>query len=161
MTVLYVQYSGLDCLISGLDCLISGLDCLICAIADTERPGGMEARIAATAVSPSPLSNCARVFPSQEKPSPRFQLGETSRRFPPATRTAARRHPQLGETLLAAPSADAPPAGGFLLSARCRANMPHISQSWPHSGLGFQGKVLKTLPVVPSWLGSGACDCQE
>ena len=29
LTVLFVPYSGLDCLISGLDCLISSLDCLI------------------------------------------------------------------------------------------------------------------------------------
>ena len=39
---------------------------------------------------------------------------------------------------------------------RCPANMAHIRQSRPDSGLGFQVKVLKTLKVVPSLLGSGA-----
>ena len=38
---------------------------------------------------------------------------------------------------------------------RCRANMEHIRQSRPDSGLGFQVKVRKTFQVVPSSLGSG------
>ena len=47
----------------------------------------------------------------------------------------------------------------FLLSEvplnRRRVNMPHIRQSRPDSGLGFQVLVLKTLEVVPSSLRSG------
>ena len=32
---------------------------------------------------------------------------------------------------------------------RCRANMPHIGQSRPDSGLGFQGKSLNSVKLVP------------
>jgi len=39
--------------------------------------------------------------------------------------------------------------------ARCRANMAHIRQSRPDSGLGFQTKVIVTFEVVPSSPGSG------
>jgi len=38
---------------------------------------------------------------------------------------------------------------------RCRANMAHVRQSRPDSGLGFQVKVLKPFKVVPFSLGSG------
>ena len=38
---------------------------------------------------------------------------------------------------------------------RCRANMAHIRQSMPDSGLGFQVKVRITFQVIPSSLGSG------
>ena len=37
--------------------------------------------------------------------------------------------------------------------------MAHIRQSRPDSGLGFQVKVVHTIPVVPSSLGSGGCTC--
>ena len=37
---------------------------------------------------------------------------------------------------------------------RCRANMAHVRQAGPDSGLGFQVKVLKNQ-IVPSSLGSG------
>ena len=37
----------------------------------------------------------------------------------------------------------------------CRANSAKLKQSRPDSGLGFQVKALKTLPGVPSSLGSG------
>ena len=40
-------------------------------------------------------------------------------------------------------------------SLRCRANMPHVRQSRPDSGLGVQAKVLEPFSVVPSLLGSG------
>jgi len=43
----------------------------------------------------------------------------------------------------------------YLTHNRCRANMAHTRQSRPHSGLGFQGKVVETFQVVPSSLGSG------
>ena len=43
----------------------------------------------------------------------------------------------------------------FLCGYRCRANVAHVRQSRPDSGLGFQAIVLKTLSVVPSSLGSG------
>jgi len=36
--------------------------------------------------------------------------------------------------------------------------MAHIRQSRPYSGLSFQGKAVKTVPVVPSSLGSGGCE---
>ena len=36
-----------------------------------------------------------------------------------------------------------------------RANMAHISQSWPDAGLGFQAKDPKTFQVVPFSRGSG------
>ena len=39
-------------------------------------------------------------------------------------------------------------------SHRCRANMAHLRQSRPESGLGFQVNVLKTFQAVPSSLGS-------
>ena len=39
---------------------------------------------------------------------------------------------------------------------RCRANVAHMSQSRPDSGLGFQVKVLQTFSVVHSPLGSGS-----
>ena len=32
---------------------------------------------------------------------------------------------------------------GDLVRACCRANMAHIGQLWPNSGLGFQVEVLK------------------
>ena len=38
---------------------------------------------------------------------------------------------------------------------RCRANVAHIRQSRPDSGLGSQGKVVKTLQVLSSSLRSG------
>ena len=38
---------------------------------------------------------------------------------------------------------------------RCRANMAHIRQPRPDSGIGFQVKVLKPFSVVPSSLGRG------
>jgi len=41
------------------------------------------------------------------------------------------------------------------LRTRCRANMAHVTQSRPDSGLGFQAQVLKTFQVVPSSLDSG------
>ena len=41
------------------------------------------------------------------------------------------------------------------LGYRCRANMAHIRQSRPGSGLGSQVKVLETVLVVTSLLGSG------
>ena len=41
------------------------------------------------------------------------------------------------------------------LKVRCRANMAHIRQSRPDSGLGFQVDVLEPFHVVPSSLGSG------
>jgi hypothetical protein len=37
-----------------------------------------------------------------------------------------------------------------------RANMAHLRQSRPDSDLGFQVNVIKTFPVVPTWLGSGS-----
>ena len=42
-----------------------------------------------------------------------------------------------------------------LRSGRCQANVAHIRQPRPDSGLGVQVKVLQTLQVVPSSLGSG------
>jgi len=39
---------------------------------------------------------------------------------------------------------------------RCRANMAHIRQSRPDSGLGFNVKVLGTLQFFPFSLGSGS-----
>ena len=36
------------------------------------------------------------------------------------------------------------------LPFRRRANMAHVRQSWPDSGLGLQVKVLRTDLVVPS-----------
>ena len=39
-------------------------------------------------------------------------------------------------------------------AVRCRANMAHIRQSRPDSGLGFQVHVLTLFEVVPSSLGS-------
>ena len=42
-----------------------------------------------------------------------------------------------------------------LLSLRFRANVAHIRQSRPDSGLGFQVKGSKPLYVAPSSLGSG------
>ena len=39
--------------------------------------------------------------------------------------------------------------------SRCRANMAHIRQPMPDSGLGFQLKVLQPFYVVSSLLGSG------
>ena len=36
---------------------------------------------------------------------------------------------------------------------RCRANLAHVSQSRPDSGLGFQVNVLEIVQVVPSSLG--------
>ena len=41
-------------------------------------------------------------------------------------------------------------------AVRCRANMAHVRQSRPDSGLDFQVKVFKTLSVVPPSLESGA-----
>jgi len=38
---------------------------------------------------------------------------------------------------------------------RFRANMAHVRQSRPDSGLGFQVKVLKPFQVDPSSLGGG------
>jgi len=37
---------------------------------------------------------------------------------------------------------------------RCRANMAHMRQSRPDSGLGFQVKVLETFELASSSLGS-------
>ena len=37
----------------------------------------------------------------------------------------------------------------------CRANMAHVRQSGPDSGLGFQVFVIKTFKDVPSSLGRG------
>ena len=45
---------------------------------------------------------------------------------------------------------------GVVCASRCQANMAHMRQSRPDSGLGFQIKVLKTFSVVPSWLGREA-----
>jgi len=45
----------------------------------------------------------------------------------------------------------------YMVASRCRANVAHIRQSRPDSGLGFQVKVLKTFKDVPSSLESGAC----
>ena len=39
--------------------------------------------------------------------------------------------------------------------SRCRANMAHIRQSGPDSGLAFQVPILETCWVVPCSLGSG------
>ena len=39
--------------------------------------------------------------------------------------------------------------------SRCRANMTHIRQPMPNSGLGFQGKILETFQVAPVLLGRG------
>ena len=44
---------------------------------------------------------------------------------------------------------------------RCRANVAHIKQSRPDSGLGVQVKVVKTFQVVPTSLGSGADGIQH
>ena len=38
---------------------------------------------------------------------------------------------------------------------RCRANMAHMRQSRPYSGLGFQVKLLKPFQVVPVLLRGG------
>jgi len=38
---------------------------------------------------------------------------------------------------------------------RCRANMTHIRQPWPGSGLDFQVKAIKTFQFVSSSLGGG------
>ena len=38
---------------------------------------------------------------------------------------------------------------------RCRANMAHIRQSRPYSGLGFEVKFRKPFQLVPSLLASG------
>ena len=38
---------------------------------------------------------------------------------------------------------------------RCRANMAHVRQSRPGTGLDFQVEVLKTFEGVPSSPGSG------
>ena len=52
----------------------------------------------------------------------------------------------------------APPAGPPcrstrpLFVSRCRANVAHIIQSWPDSGLGFQFKILRSFLFVPSSL---------
>ena len=48
--------------------------------------------------------------------------------------------------------------GQGVFSVRCLANMAHIRQSRPESGLGFQVNVLQLLQVVPSSLGSGCSD---
>ena len=40
--------------------------------------------------------------------------------------------------------------------SRCQANMAHVKQSKPDSGLGFQVKVLKTFQVAPCSLRCGA-----
>ena len=42
-------------------------------------------------------------------------------------------------------------------SGCCRANVAHIRQSWPDSGLGVQVKVLEAFSVVPSSLSFRAC----
>ena len=44
---------------------------------------------------------------------------------------------------------------GCGVQGRCRANMAHIRQSRPDSGLGFQATVLETVEVVSSLPGSG------
>ena len=52
----------------------------------------------------------------------------------------------------------------WLLAHRCRANMAHIRQSRPGSGLGIQIKVHKAFNVVPFSLGSGratGCACRK
>ena len=49
----------------------------------------------------------------------------------------------------------------YKLGYRCRANMAHIRQSRPDSGLGFQVKILTPFHVVPSSLGSGFPNGQE
>ena len=38
---------------------------------------------------------------------------------------------------------------------RLRANVAHIRQTRPDSGLDFQVEVLEHFQVVPSWLGNG------
>ena len=48
---------------------------------------------------------------------------------------------------------DANRQGG--VAFRCPANMVHARQSRQDSGLGFQVKVLKMFPVVPSLLRCG------
>ena len=42
-----------------------------------------------------------------------------------------------------------------LSGIRCRPNMPHIRQSMPDPGLGFQVKILDTFQVVRSFWGIG------
>jgi len=44
------------------------------------------------------------------------------------------------------------------LGVRFRANMAHIRQARPNSGLGFEVKVLETVQVVPSSPRSGRGD---
>jgi len=44
---------------------------------------------------------------------------------------------------------------GLQFTFRCRANMAHIRQPRPDSGLGFQVKVIRTFQIGPSLLGSG------
>ena len=46
-------------------------------------------------------------------------------------------------------------ASGQPSTIRCRANMAHVSQSRPHSGLCFQINVLQRFQVVPASLGTG------
>ena len=43
---------------------------------------------------------------------------------------------------------------------RCEANMAHVIQAWPDSGLGFQGKVLTQFEPVPSSLEGVGCRVQ-
>ena len=43
----------------------------------------------------------------------------------------------------------------LLVPCGCRANMAHIRNSRPDSGLGSEVKVLKASEVLPSLLGSG------
>ena len=47
---------------------------------------------------------------------------------------------------------------GHYYPARSRANMAHVRQSRPDSGLDFQAKVIKTFKGVPSSLESDRCD---
>ena len=41
------------------------------------------------------------------------------------------------------------------MSSLCQANMAHMRQSRPGSGLGFLADALKMFQVVSFWLGSG------
>ena len=47
------------------------------------------------------------------------------------------------------------PGFQFWGSGRCRANMAHIRQSGPDSGVVFQVKVLEIFAIIPCSLGSG------
>jgi len=61
----------------------------------------------------------------------------------------------LGLCILLFPLPSMPPQLTGPPSFRCRANMAHVRQSRPDSGLGFQAKVLKIFSSVPSSFGPG------